>query len=82
MGLERLVSVLQDKHSNYDTDVFVPLLEKLHELAPNGTPKYQGKTYDDDVGGVDTAYRIIVDHIRTTCICLSDDIVPGKFFKT
>lgn len=42
MGLERLVSVLQNKKSNYDTDLFMPIFEKIHSFNPK-LPKYQGK---------------------------------------
>lgn len=75
MGLERLVSILQGVHSNYDTDVFRALIDRLYQLAR--WKPYTGKTYENDVNGVDTAYRIIVDHIRTICVCLADDVVPG-----
>lgn len=46
MGLERLVSVLQKKKSNYDTDLFQPIFERIHSFNPT-LPKYQGK-----VGGL------------------------------
>lgn len=42
MGLERLVSVLQNKKSNYDTDLFMPLFDQIHSFNPK-LPKYQGK---------------------------------------
>lgn len=76
MGLERLVSILQGKQSNYDTDVFDGLFKQLSSLN-NKLPDYSGKVGDEDQNEIDTAYRIIVDHIRTVCVCLSDDIVPG-----
>jgi alanyl-tRNA synthetase len=74
MGLERLVSILQNTSSNYDTDVFRKLFKTLEEKCKL---TYTGKVGEDDFGEKDTAFRIIVDHIRTVCICLSDDIVPG-----
>lgn len=42
MGLERLVSVLQGKQSNYDTDLFLPIFERIHSFNPK-LPKYDGK---------------------------------------
>lgn len=75
MGLERLVSILQNKSSNYDTDVFTALFAKLSELTKKRP--YEGKVGEEDDQEIDTSYRIIVDHIRTVCVCLSDDVVPG-----
>jgi alanyl-tRNA synthetase len=88
MGFERLVSVLQCKTSNYDTDVFAPLFEGVHKLRLeeyNSTgqkgaapQKYGGRMGDDDKDGVDTAYRVIVDHIRTLTFSVTDRIAIGN----
>jgi alanyl-tRNA synthetase len=75
MGFERLVSVLQDKMSNYDTDVFTPLFVKIQELT--GARPYSGKEGDADVDGIDTAYRVVADHVRTLAFAISDGGVPG-----
>ncbi|MFG0275103.1 MAG: alanine--tRNA ligase-related protein, partial [Phycisphaerales bacterium] len=64
MGLERLVSVLQDKRSNYDTDVFTPLFDAIGK-ATNPPRGYEGRLGEADTDRVDTAYRVIADHIRT-----------------
>jgi alanyl-tRNA synthetase len=53
MGLERLVSVLQDKRSNYDTDVFTGIFSAIQRLT-NARP-YAGLVGDKDVDGIDTA---------------------------
>jgi alanyl-tRNA synthetase len=74
MGYERLVSVLQDKASNYDTDVFFPLFAKIQEVT-NARP-YTDKYGKDDVDGIDTAYRVIADHIRLLTFAISDGGVP------
>lgn len=76
MGFERLVSVLQNKSSNYDTDVFTPIFDKIREIT--GVRPYTGKFGDDDVDGIDTAYRVIADHVRTLTFAISDGGVPNN----
>ncbi|KAF8894893.1 tRNA synthetases class II (A)-domain-containing protein [Gymnopilus junonius] len=76
MGFERLVSVIQDRRSNYDTDVFLPIFEKVRELT--GVRPYQGRFGPDDVDGIDTAYRVVADHVRTLTFALSDGGVPNN----
>ncbi|KAM9608218.1 alanine--tRNA ligase, mitochondrial isoform 5-T6 [Morphnus guianensis] len=75
MGLERLVTVLQNKHSNYDTDLFTPILDAIHKGC--GGPRYQGLVGDADVGHVNMAYRVVADHVRALCVCITDGIYPG-----
>ena len=70
MGFERLVSVIQNKTSNYDTDIFRPLFAAIQNLT-NCRP-YTGKVGSDDVDGIDMAYRVVADHARTLTIALSD----------
>lgn len=76
MGYERLVSVLQDKTSNYDTDVFSPLFAKIQEVTK--ARPYTDKYGNDDVDGIDTAYRVIADHIRLLTFAISDGGVPNN----
>ncbi|XP_029009476.1 alanine--tRNA ligase, mitochondrial isoform X2 [Betta splendens] len=75
MGLERLVSVLQGKRSNYDTDLFVPLLHAIHQRSK--VEPYGGRTGAEDQAKVDTAYRVVADHIRTLSVCIADGVHPG-----
>lgn len=76
MGFERIVSVVQDKRSNYDTDVFVPIFEAIQRGT--GVRPYTGKVGDEDADKVDMAYRVVADHIRTLVIAISDGGRPDN----
>src|ERR1700742_2049552 len=76
MGFERLVSVLQNKLSNYDTDVFTPIFARIQEVT--GARPYSGKFGDEDTDGVDTAYRVVADHVRTLTFAISDGGIPNN----
>lgn len=67
MGFERLCAVLQGKTSNYDTDVFMPLIERVAVLADRA---YAG---EDAI-----AMRVIADHVRTLSIAISDGVLPSN----
>lgn len=71
MGLERISAILQGKKSNYDTDLFLPILNKIEEVC--NCTKYQGLH-----SSIDQAYRIISDHIRMLVISISDHVYPGN----
>ncbi|KAH9892061.1 tRNA synthetases class II (A)-domain-containing protein [Xylariomycetidae sp. FL2044] len=76
MGFERLVSALQDKISNYATDIFTPLFDKIQEVT--GARPYSDKYGKDDVDGIDTAYRVVADHIRLLTFAICDGAVPNN----
>ena len=69
MGFERLCMALQGKTSNYDTDVFTPLINKISVLS--------GKKYGED-SKVDIAMRVIADHVRTIAFSIADSQLPGN----
>lgn len=76
LGFERLVSILQEKSSNYDTDVFQPIFDKIREIS--GVRPYTGKFGSEDKDGIDTAYRVIADHVRTLTFAITDGGVPNN----
>ncbi|XP_075719628.1 alanine--tRNA ligase, mitochondrial [Rhinoderma darwinii] len=75
MGLERLVTILQGKRSNYATDLFTPILSAIERGSQ--APPYQGKLGPEDPHHVDMAYRVVADHIRTLSVCIADGVYPG-----
>jgi alanyl-tRNA synthetase len=68
-GLERIAAVVAGKRSNYDTDLFVPLLARASELS--------GKTYGRDPSD-DASMRVIADHARATAFLVSDGVQPSN----
>ena len=77
MGLERLTSILQNKRSNYDTDVFLPIFAAIENLA-KGRHSYMGRLGAADKDHTDTAFRVIADHIRTLTFSITDGAVPSN----
>jgi len=77
MGLERLVSVLANVRSNYDTDVFAPLFLAIERIIGARKP-YAGRLGAADKDNTDTAYRVIADHIRTLTLAITDGAVPSN----
>ncbi len=69
MGFERLCMALQGKTSNYDTDVFTPLISKIADLS--------GKEYGKDAN-TDVAMRVVADHVRTIAFSIADSQLPSN----
>jgi alanyl-tRNA synthetase len=72
MGLERLTAVLQQKQSNYDTDVFTPVLKRIGDLA--------GAAYGVD-DATDISMRVVADHIRATTFLIGDGVIPSNEWR-
>lgn len=71
MGFERVTAVLQKKDSNYDTDVFSPLMQAIGEVVGR---KYGGRLESLD----DVAFRVIADHLRMLTFAITDGALPGN----
>ncbi|MBT0526172.1 alanine--tRNA ligase [Riemerella anatipestifer] len=71
MGFERLCMALQGKTSNYDTDVFTPLIAKVEQLSHK---KYEGLLDNEK----DIAIRVVVDHIRAVSFAIADGQLPSN----
>ena len=69
MGFERLVRALQGKHSNYDTDIFQPIIKEISRLSG----KEYGKTEE-----VDVAMRVVADHLRAVSFSIADGQLPSN----
>src|SRR5438093_2505556 len=72
MGLERVTSVMQGKESNYDTDVFQPLLRRIGEIAR--------VTYGANPTS-DISMRVVADHIRATTFLIGDGVIPSNEWR-
>src|SRR5690606_17330098 len=70
MGFERLVRVLQNKQSNYDTDVFTGTIQEIEKIA--------GKKYDGSDSKEAVAFRVLSDHIRAVAFAIADGQLPSN----
>lgn len=89
MGFERVAAVIQSTHgftdfskptSNYDTDVFSPIFEKVSELSGKSylsTLPSKGNPANEQEE-IDVAFRVIGDHLRALCFSIADGILPGN----
>ncbi|WP_033544175.1 alanine--tRNA ligase [Planococcus sp. CAU13] len=69
MGLERMASVVQDVPTNFDTDLFMPIIRKTEEIS--------GKKYGEDKDS-DLAFKVIADHVRTVAFAIGDGALPSN----
>jgi alanyl-tRNA synthetase len=70
-GLERIAAVLQNKKSNYDTDLFMPIIDRLAQMS--------GKSFTSQLNNKnDNAFRVIADHIRALTLAITDGATPSN----
>ncbi|WP_341201571.1 alanine--tRNA ligase [Planomicrobium okeanokoites] len=69
MGLERMACVVQDVPTNFDTDLFMPIIRKTEEIS--------GKQYGEDKDS-DLAFKVIADHVRTVAFAIGDGALPSN----
>ena len=67
-GLERLVAVMQGAKTNFETDLFMPIIREIEKMS--------GKTYDPD--GDTMSFKVIADHIRSLAFAIGDGALPGN----
>ncbi|MDQ0222153.1 alanine--tRNA ligase [Streptococcus moroccensis] len=67
-GLERIVSIFQGAKTNFETDLFMPIIREVEKLS--------GKTYDPD--GDNMSFKVIADHIRSLAFAIGDGALPGN----
>jgi alanyl-tRNA synthetase len=72
MGLERITAVLQRKDSNYDTDVFGPILARIGEIAQVSYGRHER---------TDISMRVVADHIRSTTFLIADGVIPSNEWR-
>jgi alanyl-tRNA synthetase len=79
MGFERVVAVLQQKSSNYDTDLFLPILDDLARRAPvKGLDTYASANSLEDGARIQIALRVMADHVRTIGFAVADGVMPSN----
>lgn len=69
MGLERMASVIQEVETNFDTDLFIPIIKEIEKISGH---KYRNKKEED------VAFKVIADHIRTVVFAVSDGAIPSN----
>jgi alanyl-tRNA synthetase len=75
MGFERLCMVLQGVQSNYDTDVFTPIIQHIEKITGG---KYTIKAKDDEEEKINIAIRVIADHVRAVAFAIADGQLPSN----
>jgi len=73
MGFERINAVLQNKASNYDTDIFTPLLHAIGQIS--------GHRYGGSMEPSDVSMRVVADHARSTTFLIADGVIPSNEWR-
>ena len=80
MGFERLVRMLQGKHSNYDTDIFQPIIKAEEQITglSYSRSEERGARSEDNSQQIDVAMRVCADHLRAVAFSIADGQLPGN----
>lgn len=78
MGFERLCMALQGKTSNYDTDVFTPLIEKVEQITGLKYTSNEIKNISEEQNKTNIAIRVVVDHVRAVAFAIADGQLPSN----
>jgi alanyl-tRNA synthetase len=78
MGFERLCMAMQNVTSNYDTDVFTPLIEKVEQITRLKYTSNEIKNVSEDQNKTNIAIRVIVDHVRAVAFAIADGQLPSN----
>jgi alanyl-tRNA synthetase len=78
MGFERLCMALQGKTSNYDTDVFTPLIEKVEQITGLKYTSNEVQNISEEQNKTNIAIRVIVDHVRAVAFAIADGQLPSN----
>lgn len=78
MGFERLCMALQGKTSNYDTDVFTPLIEKVQQITGLKYTSDEIKNISEEQNKTNIAIRVVVDHVRAVAFAIADGQLPSN----
>ena len=78
MGFERLCMALQGKTSNYDTDVFTPLIVKVEQITGLKYTSNEVKNISEEQNKTNIAIRVIVDHVRAVAFAIADGQLPSN----
>jgi alanyl-tRNA synthetase len=78
MGFERLCMAMQNATSNYDTDVFTPLIEKVEQITGLKYTANEVKNISEEQDKINIAIRVIVDHVRAVAFAIADGQLPSN----
>ena len=78
MGFERLCMAMQNVTSNYDTDVFTPLIEKVEQITGLKYTSNEVKNISEEQNKTNIAIRVIVDHVRAVAFAIADGQLPSN----
>ena len=78
MGFERLVRIIQKKSSNYDSDVFTPLIQKVEQITGLKYTSNEVQNISEEQNKTNIAIRVVVDHVRAVAFAIADGQLPSN----